>query len=165
MLFCFNSLIPTLSNRNGIDLTLYQLSLCPISNATASLFFFQQSLIGLTLLECVNYIEHYGLRRASPSDRVTPLHSWNAGHRLTNYFVFKLQRHSDHHAYATRRYQILRSWNQSPQMPTGYAGMLLLALIPPLWFRIMNPRITAVLDQQRQWKEDGVDPFKAVPSS
>jgi len=111
----------------------------------SAVFFLLQSLVAFSLLEIVNYIEHYGLERKSHEkgdfEPVNPLHSWNANARVTNYFLFKLQRHSDHHAFAARRYQILRSFDESPQMPTGYGGMLLLALIPPLWFYVMDHRV------------------------
>jgi len=120
------------------------------------ILFVGQSFVAFSLLEIINYIEHYGLqRRTTPNktkegnqayEQVNILHSWNADARLTNYFLFKLQRHSDHHAYASRRYQILRSFPESPQMPTGYAGMLVMALIPPLWFKIMNPRVRKFQD-------------------
>jgi len=112
-------------------------------------FFLGQSFIAFSLLEIINYIEHYGLERQESDKKgtlnpkyepVNPTHSWNANTRVTNYYLFKLQRHSDHHAHAGRRYQILRSFDGAPQMPTGYAGMLLLALIPPLWFWVMNER-------------------------
>jgi len=114
--------------------------------------FFGQSLVAFSLLEVINYIEHYGLQRKKLEpdgsgkeryQRVDHIHSWNADTRTTNLLLFKLQRHSDHHAFAQRRYQILRSFPESPQMPTGYAGMLTIALCPPLWFRIMNPRLEA----------------------
>jgi len=108
-------------------------------------FFFAQSIIGFSFLEVVNYLEHYGLlRRKLPDgsyEQVTHLHSWNSSHRLTNYYLFNLQRHSDHHAKPGRRYQILRHYDDSPQLPTGYAGMVVAAWIPPLWFRIMNHRV------------------------
>ena len=76
-------------------------------------------------------------------ERVSPLHSWNSSHRMTNYFLFNLQRHSDHHASPGRRYQTLRHFNESPQLPNGYAGMVLLALVPPLWRRVMDPKVEA----------------------
>jgi alkane 1-monooxygenase len=108
-------------------------------------FFLIQSFFGFSLLELVNYIEHYGLVRKEVKpgiyEPVNPLHSWNAPFRVTNYFLFKLQRHSDHHAYPIRRYQILRSFEESPQMPTGYAGMILMAVVPPLWFKVMDPLV------------------------
>lgn len=126
-------------------------------------YFLLQSLVAFVLLEVVNYIEHYGLIREKTASgaysHVTPMHSWNAGHRITNYFLFKLQRHSDHHAYAQRRYQILRSFKASPQMPTGYAGMMLLSLCPPLWFRVMNPRVEALKARVKKYEELQVNPF------
>eukprot|EP01137_Pigoraptor_chileana_P012484 Opistho-2@64915 len=140
------------------------------AGAAGVAFFAVQSFLAFSLLEVINYIEHYGLVRApKPSVdaaarpdyvRVTPMHSWNAGHRITNYFLFKLQRHSDHHASAGRRYQILRSFTASPQMPTGYAGMLLMALVPPVWFAVMNPRVAAVRARAAEYDNSGIDPFK-----
>ncbi|MBD3195633.1 MAG: alkane 1-monooxygenase [Candidatus Lokiarchaeota archaeon] len=110
------------------------------------LFFVFQSIISLSLLEIINYIEHYGLLREKDSDgnykSVKPYHSWNSSKRLTNWFLFNLQRHSDHHYKPGRRYQILRHFDEAPQLPTGYAGMILIALIPPLFKKIINPRIT-----------------------
>jgi alkane 1-monooxygenase len=103
-------------------------------------FFVSQAMVAILLLELINYIEHYGLRRRE-DEPVTPFHSWNAGHRVTNYFLIKLQRHSDHHAFAGRRYQVLRSWKEAPQLPTGYAGMVLCSLCPPLFCWIMNSRV------------------------
>jgi alkane 1-monooxygenase len=87
----------------------------------------------------------YGLvrREIAPGnyEKVTIMHAWNATHRLSNYFLFKLQRHADHHVHPVRRYQALRTFDDSPQLPTGYPGMVLLALIPPLWRRAMDPRV------------------------
>lgn len=95
----------------------------------------------------INYIEHYGLHRRvlenGRYERVTPAHSWNSNYFLTNVALFQLQRHSDHHAYAKRRFQVLRHHEESPQLPAGYAGMYVIALIPPLWKKIMNPRVAA----------------------
>lgn len=103
------------------------------------------ALFGILLLQSVNYIEHYGLSRAETSpgvyETVKPHHSWNANPVLSRAILFELSRHSDHHAFSTRKYQILRHHDQAPQMPTGYPGMILLALVPPLWFRVMNPRV------------------------
>lgn len=111
------------------------------------LFFYVQSFVAFTMLEVINYIEHYGLHRRKMSngkyERVTPEHSWNSNYFLTNMFLFQLQRHSDHHAYAARRYQVLRHYEESPQLPFGYATMFTIALIPPLWKAIMNPRVEA----------------------
>ena len=109
--------------------------------------FLGQSFIAFTLLEIVNYIEHYGLHRRKLDngryERTTPEHSWNSNYFLTNVFLFQLQRHSDHHAYAKRRYQVLRHHDIAPQLPAGYATMVLLALVPPLWKKVMNPRVEA----------------------
>lgn len=110
-------------------------------------FFLGQSLVAVTLLEIVNYLEHYGLHRRKLEngryERTGPAHSWNSNFLLTNLFLFQLQRHSDHHAYAKRRYQVLRHHESSPQLPNGYAGMIVLALIPPLWRAVMDPRVRA----------------------
>lgn len=106
-----------------------------------------QAVMGFSLLEVVNYLEHYGLlRQKLPGgryERCQPRHSWNSNHVVTNLFLYQLQRHSDHHANPTRRYQALRHFDDSPQLPSGYAAMLLIAYIPPLWFRIMDPRVVA----------------------
>jgi alkane 1-monooxygenase len=100
-------------------------------------------IIGFLLLETVNYIEHYGLRRRLlPSGRyepVQPWHSWNSDHELGRIFLYELTRHSDHHYKATRKYQVLRHFDESPQLPVGYPAAMLLAMVPPLWFRTMNP--------------------------
>lgn len=108
-------------------------------------FFFAQSFVAFTLLELVNYVEHYGIVRKQTSaetyERVNPLHSWNASHLVSNFFLFQLQRHSDHHANAIKRYQVLNHYDESPQLPFGYPTMILIAMLPPLWFAIMNPRL------------------------
>lgn len=118
-------------------------------------FWLLQSVLAFSLLEMVNYIEHYGLqRRLLPSghyERVTHLHSWNASHLVSNFFLFQLQRHSDHHESALRPYQVLRHFDESPQLPTGYTGMILLSLLPPAWFRIMDKRLDEW--QQKQMVE------------
>lgn len=114
-------------------------------NWAVPLFFFVQSFFAFTLLELVNYVEHYGIvRRQLPDgryERVNPLHSWNASHLVSNFFLFQLQRHSDHHAHAIKRYQVLDHYDESPQLPFGYPTMIILALVPPLWFKMMNPRL------------------------
>jgi alkane 1-monooxygenase len=110
-------------------------------------FFLGQSCAAFTLLEIVNYIEHYGLHRRKQAngryERTNPSHSWNSNFLITNLILFHLQRHSDHHAYAKRRYQVLRHHESSPQLPNGYAGMVVLALFPPLWRAVMDPRVKA----------------------
>jgi alkane 1-monooxygenase len=113
-------------------------------------FLILQAVVGFSVLEAVNYLEHYGLLRqrnaAGRYEKVDPRHSWNSDRLLTNVFLFQLQRHSDHHANPLRRYQALRSFDVSPQLPAGYAAMLLLALIPPLWRRVMDRRVLAHYD-------------------
>lgn len=100
---------------------------------------------GIILLETVNYIEHYGLSRAKITARryeqANPQHSWNSDHLMGRMVLFELSRHSDHHAHPHKKYQLLEHFDESPQLPTGYPGMMLLASIPPLWFAIMNKRI------------------------
>ncbi|MEO6365463.1 MAG: alkane 1-monooxygenase [Luteimonas sp.] len=114
---------------------------------TGLAFFVAQGFFAACALEIVNYIEHYGLeRRLGPDgrfERTTHLHSWNSDYALSNLFLFHLQRHSDHHEAPRRRYQALRHHADSPQLPGGYAAMLVLALFPPLWFRLVDPRIEA----------------------
>ncbi|MGO9889040.1 MAG: alkane 1-monooxygenase [Solirubrobacteraceae bacterium] len=104
-----------------------------------------QMVIGFPLLEVVNYLEHYGLLRQKRPDgryeRTRPEHSWNSNNVASNVLLYHLQRHSDHHANPTRRFQALRHFDEAPQLPTGYAGMILLALVPPLWRRVMDPRL------------------------
>jgi alkane 1-monooxygenase len=106
-----------------------------------------QAVIGFSLLEVVNYLEHYGLLRQKVSDgrfeRCLPSHSWNSNHTVSNVFLYHLQRHSDHHANPTRRYQALRSFDGAPNLPSGYATMILVALVPPLWRRVMDGRVEA----------------------
>ncbi|GGG20424.1 alkane 1-monooxygenase [Rhodococcoides trifolii] len=104
-----------------------------------------QAVYGFSLLETVNYLEHYGLlRQRTPRgryERAAPEHSWNSDHIVTNIFLYHLQRHSDHHANPTRRYQILRSMDGAPNLPSGYASMISLAYFPPLWRRVMDHRV------------------------
>jgi alkane 1-monooxygenase len=109
------------------------------------ILFFAAACFGIFLLESINYIEHYGLSRNSIApgkyERPMPHHSWNSNHVLGRVMLFELSRHSDHHYLASRKYQILRHHESAPQMPTGYPGMLVLAHIPPLWFKVMNPLV------------------------
>ena len=111
----------------------------------ALVFFLIQSVIAFGFLEVINYIEHYGLARQQQDngryEKTNVTHSWNSNFLLTNVLLFQLQRHSDHHAFPQRRYQVLRHHDESPQLPAGYATMILIALVPPLWFRVMNPRV------------------------
>lgn len=113
--------------------------------AISALLFTVAAFMGGLLLETVNYIEHYGLSRNTTSEeqyeRVQPHHSWNSNHIIGRLMLFELSRHSDHHYLASRKYQILRSFDNAPQMPTGYPGMILLSLFPPLWFKIMHQQM------------------------
>ena len=110
--------------------------------------FLLQGVVALILLEAINYVEHYGLERRERSpgryERVTVRHSWDSSHRLSNWLLINLARHSDHHLTASRRYPALSTREQAPQLPAGYGTMLLLALVPPLWRRVMDPRAAAV---------------------
>lgn len=112
---------------------------------TVLLCFLASATIGFLLLESVNYIEHYGLQRKSLGEgkyeRALPEHSWNSDHVIGRLMLFELSRHSDHHYMASRKYPLLRHHDDSPQMPTGYPGMILLSLFPPAWFYVMNKRI------------------------
>jgi alkane 1-monooxygenase len=96
-------------------------------------------------LTSANYVEHYGLlRRPGPDgrpERCQPCHSWNSNHLFSNWATFHLQRHADHHAHPTRRYPSLRHFDDAPQLPSGYFAMFPLACVPPLWFRVMDPRL------------------------
>ena len=102
------------------------------------------AVVGILLLESVNYIEHYGLlRKRLPNGRyepVTPRHSWNSEHEVGRIVLYELTRHADHHYKSTRPYQELRYLEESPELPMGYPGSILMALVPPLWFGVMNPR-------------------------
>ena len=102
-------------------------------------------------LTSANYVEHYGLLRGCNAqgryEACQPHHSWNSNHLFSNWVLFHLQRHSDHHAHPLRRYQSLRQFDQLPQLPSGYFGMFVLAYIPPLWFRVMDKRLLQAVQQ------------------
>lgn len=123
----------------ALIVTLFGTAFLPVYLAVAILSFL--------LLEIVNYIEHYGLRREKGTngrwESVRESHSWNSNHRISRMLLFELSRHSDHHMSAEKPYQVLLNEPASPQMPNGYPGMVLLALVPPLWFSIMDRRLLA----------------------
>jgi alkane 1-monooxygenase len=104
-----------------------------------------QAVFGFTLLETVNYLEHYGLLRQKTEsgryERCAAEHSWNSDHIVTNLFLYHLQRHSDHHANPTRRYQTLRSMHGAPNLPSGYASMIALTYVPAVWRKVMDHRV------------------------
>lgn len=138
----------SLSNRMFVY-TIVNLLLCSLIFGLFQLkgliFFLIVALIGILLLETVNYIEHYGLLRQKREngtyERVRRIHSWNSNHVLGRVILFELSRHSDHHYKPDRPYQLLETHDESPIMPTGYPGMMLLAMVPPLFFKVMNVRI------------------------
>ena len=111
-------------------------------------FFVMAATMGFLLLETVNYVEHYGLMRKEiqPNiyERVMPHHSWNSNHSLGRILLYELTRHSDHHYLASRKYPVLRHFDQAPQLPSGYPAMMLLALIPPLWFSVMHKQLSEI---------------------
>jgi len=105
-----------------------------------------QSAWAVLLLETINYIEHYGLQRRAVKGRYEPVrleHSWNANFIVSNWILFNLQLHSDHHAHMERPFEELESAPSAPQLPAGYGTMVLLAWLPPAWFAVMNPRLPA----------------------
>jgi len=114
-------------------------------------FFVGQSAVAIIQLEAINYIEHYGLRRRETEpgkyEPADSRHSWNDSRRLTNWALFNLGRHTDHHNAAGRRYQILRHVDDAPQLPLGYAAMVIVAFLPPVWRRIMDPRVDAAMGE------------------
>jgi len=123
----------------GILLAVFGMSILP--------WLVVQAVVGFSLLEVVNYIEHYGLARQKlPDGRYEPCasrHSWNSNNIVSNVLLYHLQRHSDHHSYPSRRYQALRTFDEAPELPSGYGTMAVLALLTPLWRRIMDPRVIA----------------------
>ena len=117
-------------------------------NVFVLICFLIASVIGILLLESVNYIEHYGLLRKQKDngryEKVKRTHSWNSDHVIGKLMLFNLSRHSDHHYNGSKHYQILKSLPESPHMPTGYPGMVILALFPPLWFSVMNKKLQEI---------------------
>ncbi len=111
----------------------------------ALLFAIVSGVVGFVLLETVNYIEHYGLLRLQTKsgryERVKEVHSWNSNHVIGRIVLYELTRHSDHHYKSSKKYQILDCHEESPQMPFGYPTSMVLSMIPPLWFKIMNKRV------------------------
>lgn len=124
---------------------LFLIGIAILFDVKTMVFFTVAACFGILLLESINYIEHYGLSRniigPDKYERPLPHHSWNSNHVLGRVMLFELSRHSDHHYLASRKYQILRHHESAPQMPTGYPGMLVLAHVPLLWFKIMNPLV------------------------
>ncbi len=111
--------------------------------------------VGFLLLETINYIEHYGLRRTKLSsgryERVREIHSWNSNHTLGRITLYELTRHSDHHHRASKKYQLLDHHDQSPQLPFGYPTSMVLSLFPPIWFLIMNKRVPVAMKNEASY--------------
>ena len=114
-------------------------------NAMGVILAISIALIGVLLLETINYVEHYGLQRNKTEsgryERVGMQHSWNSNHEIGRIFLYELTRHADHHYKASKKYQELQHVTKSPQLPTGYPGSMLLALVPPLWFSLIDPMV------------------------
>ena len=130
-------------------------------------FLLIHNLVAWWQLTSANYVEHYGLLRRELAESTAespryetpqPHHSWNTNHLVTNLVLFHLQRHSDHHAHPSRRYQSLRHFEHLPQLPSGYFGMFPLAYVPPLWFRVMDPRLLALPNVQGDLSKVNLDP-------
>lgn len=123
----------------------YLLAIALLLNTNALIGAIAIAVIGFLLLETVNYLEHYGLQRKQLAsgryEPVQPEHSWNSNHELGRIFLYELTRHSDHHFKATRKYQVLRHLDESPQLPYGYPTSLLMSLVPPLWFYVMHRQL------------------------
>ena len=118
-----------------------------IFGPTGLFFALSSAIVGFLMLETVNYIEHYGLlRKKLPSgryERVKEVHSWNSNHVVGRIVLYELTRHSDHHYKSSKKYQLLDYHDISPQMPYGYPTSMVMSFLPPLWFKVMNPRIPA----------------------
>jgi alkane 1-monooxygenase len=123
----------------------YLVTIALVFGKLALIFAIGSGIVGFVLLETVNYIEHYGLLRLKTKtgryERVKEVHSWNSNHVIGRIILYELTRHSDHHYKSSKKYQILDCHDESPQMPFGYPTSMVLAMIPPLWFKIMNKRV------------------------
>ncbi|MGR3314656.1 alkane 1-monooxygenase [Roseovarius indicus] len=131
----------------------FMLLLAILIGGWAGLFLFLwQAFVAVWQLELVNYVEHYGLTRKhlgeGKYEHVKPQHSWNAAHKASNWLLINLQRHSDHHYKPDRRFPLLQNYgvDEAPQLPYGYPIMTMAAMVPPVWRRVMNPRV-------RQWRD------------
>ncbi|MCO4743291.1 MAG: alkane 1-monooxygenase [Proteobacteria bacterium] len=142
--------------RYALDLVAVAVAIGLVFGPLALAFFWAQGVLAFTLLEVINYVEHYGLLRAKLAngkyERVRPEHSWNANFQVSNGWLFNLQRHADHHANASRPYYHLRALQEGPQLPFGYPIAILLALVPPAWMAVMHP----LIDGHRTRRADSV---------
>jgi alkane 1-monooxygenase len=116
------------------------------------LFFAAQSLIGVAMLEVINYVQHYGLVRRTLDEgrheRITRMHSWNSGHPVSNWFLLNLGHHAPHHCDGATSYRELPQWTDAPQLPVGLFAMFVLALVPPLWRSVMDPLVDQIRARQ-----------------
>ncbi len=136
---------PRMVMRQAVTMAVVYVVVWVVWGGSGVAFFALQSVVAFTLLEAINYVEHYGLvrREIAPGryEPVGPQHSWDSSHRVSNWLLINLARHADHHLIASRRYQALASRDRAPQLPAGYGTMLLLAFVPPLWRRVMDHRV------------------------
>jgi len=127
---------------------LYLFSIYYIFSFEIMLFAIVVGIISILFLECINYIEHYGLQRQKLAsgrfERVKPHHSWNSNFKIGRITLYELTRHSDHHFKSSKKYQVLDNHEGCPTLPMGYPSAILLSFIPPLWFRVMNPKVPQV---------------------
>ena len=139
-----------LSIKNDmIFYTLFQISFLILIyinyGLTITIYSLLMSIISFLFLETINYVEHYGLLRKLKSngkyERVEPHHSWNSNHTIGRITLYELTRHSDHHFISSKKYPVLESIDDSPQLPYGYPTSILISFFPPLWFKIMNPLV------------------------
>lgn len=131
-------------------------------------FLAAQAAYGASLLETVNYMEHYGLLRQKDEngkyERTRPEHSWNSNHIVTNLVLYQLQRHSDHHAHPTRSFQALRHFAEAPQLPVGYASLILPSYLPSKWFELMDKRVIEHYEgdlERINWDPERMEELKA----
>ena len=166
---------PTLSWRNElISWHLVSLGIAAIYyfffGMPGIIFFVGQGLIALIVTHLINYIQHYGLKRRKINgdryEKFGDAHAWNCNFMISNLVTFCLPRHSDHHLNPRRPYQLLRHIEESPQMPMGYFGMFFMALVPSLWFKVMNPRIL-LYDSEKSQKslQDDYYTHRSIKSS
>jgi alkane 1-monooxygenase len=136
---------------------LFTLLMFKVYGVQGGLFFLLEAAGSIFYLEAINYLEHYGLRREKKPDgtyeKVTIRHSWNAPHRFSNYLLFKLQRHSDHHENSLKPYQTLLTLEESPHLPHGYPVCIFLSFFPSQWFKIMDP----LVDEYNKTKKGDID--------
>ena len=132
---------------------IYVALLLQFFGVTAAAYMVLTGVISFLFLESINYIEHYGLSRrlldSGRYERVQPWHSWNSNHYLGRIILYELTRHSDHHFLANKKYQLLDHHDSSPQLPYGYPSSMLLSMVPPLWFKIMNGKVERI-EAERQ---------------